>query len=57
MRAIGIERNRSKTPLSMSSRICVPVAMHAVNAVCTMMPVMIVGRYALTLPAIAPPKI
>ena len=28
---MGRDRNRSKTPLSMSSRSCVPVAMQAVN--------------------------
>ena len=44
IRAIGSDRNRSKTPLSMSSRSWMPVAMHAVSVVCARIPGMISGR-------------
>ena len=44
IRAIGSDLNRSKTPLSMSSRSWMPVAMHAVSAVWARMPGMITGR-------------
>ncbi|GAA1258792.1 hypothetical protein GCM10009677_07030 [Sphaerisporangium rubeum] len=42
--AIGSDLNRSKTPLSMSSRSCVPVAIHVVSTVWARMPGTISGR-------------
>jgi len=44
MRAIGSERNRSNTPLSMSSRSCTPVTTEVVITVWTRMPGMMTGR-------------
>jgi len=44
MRDIGSDRNRSKTPLSMSSRSWVPVAMQVVSTVCATMPGISSGR-------------
>ena len=44
IRAIGSDLNRSKTPLSMSSRIWTPVATHAVSTVWPIRPVMMIGR-------------
>ncbi len=44
IRAIGSDRNRSKTPLSMSSRSCVPVTTEVVMTVWTRMPGINVGR-------------
>ncbi|GAA4934443.1 hypothetical protein GCM10023334_042680 [Nonomuraea thailandensis] len=44
IRAIGSDLNRSKTPFSMSSRSCVPVAMHVVSTVWARMPGTIRGR-------------
>ncbi len=44
MRAMGSDLNRSKTPLSMSSRSWMPVAMHAVSVVWARIPGMISGR-------------
>ena len=44
IRAIGSDLNRSKTPLSMSSRSWMPVAIEAVSAVWARMPVIRVGR-------------
>ena len=44
MRAIGSDRNRSNTPLSMSSRSCTPVTIEVVMTVCTRMPGMMIGR-------------
>ncbi len=38
IRAIGSDRKRSNTPLSMSSRSCTPVTTDDVIAVCTRMP-------------------
>ena len=43
-REIGSTLNRSKTPLSMSSRIWVPVATQAVSTVCAMSPGISSGR-------------
>ena len=44
MRAIGSDRKRSNTPLSMSSRNCTPVAMQVVSTVWARMPGIISGR-------------
>ncbi|MNW64894.1 hypothetical protein D3C74_432220 [compost metagenome] len=44
IRAIGSERKRSNTPLSMSSRSWTPVTTDVVMTVWTRMPGMIVGR-------------
>jgi hypothetical protein len=43
-RAMGIERNLSNTPLSMSSRSCMPVMTVVVMTDCTRMPGMKNGR-------------
>ena len=43
-REIGSTLNRSKTPLSMSSRSWVPVATQAVSTVCPMRPGISSGR-------------
>jgi hypothetical protein len=44
IRAMGSDRNRSNTPLSMSSRSCTPVTTDVVMTVCTRMPGMKNGR-------------
>ncbi len=44
IRAIGSDLKRSKTPLSMSSRSCTPVAMQVVSKVWATMPGIISGR-------------
>jgi hypothetical protein len=44
MRAIGSDLKRSKTPFSMSSRSCTPVAMQVVRTVWATMPGIINGR-------------
>ena len=44
IRAIGSTLNRSKTPLSMSSRSWTPVATQAVSTVWPTRPGMIIGR-------------
>ena len=44
MRAIGSDLNRSKTPLSMSSRNWTPVTIDVEMTVCTRMPGMMIGR-------------